>query len=566
MLISSMKEKEKPEFNSITNKMRNKKISRRAALSTAAKTAIGVVVAGVIAGVSGFYIGSSAAKTETLTKTETVTAAKATVTETITKTVTQPVTKEVTKTVTVTASVPATTTQTTVTTAPSTAGVINMYVAQGWYPGENEAMQALVNKFTKETGIGVNLTFLAEADLHKKIIAGCTAGNPPDIAHYRMADHVGQELAWKGWLEDVSEFEDKCKELDYFDWAIDAAYIYDAVRKQKIMAFVPFSVDSTHFTYWRDLLEEAGMPSAPEEIPLEWDEFVDFWKEAQDKLWSKKPEYKEKVYGIGWPSLGGIGVDPGDGWGQIAHMLAWFGFQPLKDGKVVMDSPENIEAMKKVVKWIVDVYNAGYMPKGIIDWGSPDNNKAFHAKQIVSVFNCSLSIPLYWWTQDKDAYFNKTATLSSMPTFNGKKGANLWYSFGWWVFKDGKNKDLAKRFIEWFLKPENINYYLKAKWGREFPASRTVLEYDPFWKNGNSEAGRNDPHIPTFYYRLMEQPGQPVFHQMIPYPSDVTKYGYPLAAAVRVITEGVSVDEAVEDAINDWVNFLKKYQEEIEKW
>lgn len=537
-------------------KLRKGRLTRREALSTAGKIAIGVVVTGVVAGVGGYFAGSSAAPTKTVTETRTVTAAE----KTVTKTVTAPGT-----TVTVTKTVTTPTTVTTSAATPTVTGPITMYFEKGWYPEEDEAKKMLVEKFKKEKGITIDLNIFAEEDAHKKTVAGCIAGTPPDIAFVRMWDWLGQELAWKGWLEDVEDLIDVAKEMEIFDWSLKAAYLWDATEERRKYCFVPFAIDTVHFTYWRDLLEEAGMPTDPDEIPTSFDEFTNFWREAQDELWKKKPEYKEKVYGIGWPSLGGIGVNPGDGWGQIAHIMVWYGWDPIKPEGFVIDTPENIEAFKSAVKWVVDQYEAGYMPKGILEWASPDNNKAFHAKQIISVFNCSMSIPLYWYSKDKTAYFEKLASLPRMPAVTGERGLNLWHTFGWYIFKGAKYKDLAREFVKWFLQPENLNFYMKAAGGRMFPASKAVLEMDPYWREGKTDTGKTDPNLPTVYERLMNGPNEPFIHQMVGYPLNIIDCP-PLAACQKVITGELSLDEAVSEAIESWKNSVKPYEEQIKEF
>jgi multiple sugar transport system substrate-binding protein len=543
----------------VPSKFDRKKISRREALSTAAKVAVGVVVAGVVGGVAGYYAGSTtrppSVKTEIVTKTVISTQ---TVTQTVTATpiittTTPTMTTTTTPTITVTTTVP----------TPTIMGPVTMYFEKGWYPEEDEAKKLLVERFKKEKGITIDLSLFAEEDAHKKTVAGCMAGTPPEIAFVRMWDWLGQDLAWKGWLEDVSELIDVAKEIEIFDWALEAAYLWDSVEGRRKYCFVPFAIDSVHFSYWKDLLTEAGMPTEPDEIPMKFDEFTNFWREAQDRLWKRRPDYKEKVYGIGWPSLGGIGVNPGDGWAQIAHIMCWYGWDPIKPEGFVLDTPENIQAFKSAVKWVVEQYQAGYMPKGILEWASPDNNKAFHAKQIISVFNASMSIPLYWYSTDKTAYFELSASLPRMPSVQGGRGLNLWHTFGWYIFKDARYKDLAKQFVKWFLQPEILNFYMKAAGGRMFPASKMVLEMDPYWKKGKEVIdGKKDPHLPTVYQRLMEGPNKPFIHQRLGYPPHIIDCP-PLVACQKVITGGYSIDEAVKEAINTWKELLKPYEEKI---
>jgi len=544
-----------------------RRVSRREAIGTAAKVAVGVVAAGIVGGIAGYYARAATAppsiKTKTVISTQTITQ---TVTATPTPTRTRTIATVTTPT---TITTPATTITATSTLTPTITGPITIYGEKGWYPAEEEAKRWIAAMFKRETGIEVRLTTLTQEDLVKKVVAGATAGVPPDIVTFTTTTQDYRcHYSWKGWLEDLSEFEDLIKELEIPDWLVQPYILADPTRERFILGGIPITTINVPFHYWMDLLEEAGMPTDPDEIPMKFKEFSDFWKEAQDRLWQKKPDYKEKVYGIGWPSMGGIGTLPGDGLGQIAHLMYWHGWRIERDAKglVKFDTPENREALRKVVKWFAETYQAGYMPKGILEWGSPDNNKAFHARQVISVHNGTMSIALYWYDTDKEKYFKKMRTLTRFPSETGERGMQLWESHAILLFRDAPNKDAAKKFIKWFLQPEILNMYLKAVGGRFFPTSRVVLEMDPFWREGHTDGGKyTDPHLPTVYEMLKKGPNFLVPHNWFPYPWPYIE-AYPMQACHKVVTEGWSVDEAVNWAMKEWRNYVKPYEEQILSW
>jgi multiple sugar transport system substrate-binding protein len=489
------------------------------------------------------------------------------VTQTTTVSTTVPTTSIVTTTVPttslVTTTIPTTTTVVTTPTTTPIGGKLTIIWEKGWYPQEDEAKKWLALTFKRQFGVDVELNIFAEEDAHKKVVAGCQAGNPPDLGFVRMWDWVGQELAWNGWLEDVSDICEKLKSQGLIEkWTYDAAYLYNYQAKKKAYYFVPFAIDSVHFSYWRTYLQTAGVSDKPEDIPLKLDDFYAFWKNAQDKLWEKDPTTKGKVYGIGWPSLGGIGVNPGDGWAQMAHIMAWCGWNPITPQGVQFDTAENVSAFKKAVKYVTDAYFEGYMPPGILDWGSPDNNAAFNSKppSIISVFNASMSIPNYqYYSVGPDAYFDKSASLPNMPSPEGKPGVNLWHTFGWYMFKDGKNKVAARKFIEWFMQPDILNEFMKSSGGRMFPASMSIIESDPFWTQGRTDSGRKDPHLPTVYSRLKYGVNKPIFHQTVGNPGFRVIDAYALAACHRVIKDKLSIDDAVKEANEKWKAAYNEY-------
>ncbi|MGC8915342.1 MAG: ABC transporter substrate-binding protein [Thermosulfidibacteraceae bacterium] len=437
-----------------------------------------------------------------------------------------------------------------------------MYVEKGWYPQEEEAKKWLATFFKKETGISIELTSLSQQDLLNKINVTMVAGNPPEIAWSTIIGDFQADFSWKGWYEDVGEFVDTLKSLDTFDWVIKAMEAFDGTQKKRIYAFLPIAGCNIPIHYWKDLLEMAGMPSNPNEIPTtSLDKLAQFFREAQDKLWQKDPSTKGKVYGIGWPSLGGIGSLPGDGLQQMIHIMLWYGWKPLTEqGDVVMDSSENISAFAEAVEFVTSNLKGGYSPLGMLEWGSPDNNSAFNAKNIISVFNGTMSIPLYWYGQDKAVYFDKTATLPQFP------GAVMWELLGWGLFRQSKNKELAKKFIKWFLQPDIINQFLKASGGRYCPTSRAVLEMDSFWRNGYSTSGKKDPHLPTVYEMLINGKNNiPHIYHWFGHPWGYQD-AYVLAAVHRVMKDGLTPLEAAKEATTKWMNVIKEYRDQIKKW
>jgi len=213
---------------------------------------------------------------------------------------------------------------------------------------------------------------------------------------------------------------------------------------------------------------------------------------------------------------------------------------------------------------ITDLYDEGYMPTGITEWASPDNNTAFHSKGVINVMNASMSIPLGRWSETPDDYFDRTASLREMPlTPDGKPSVNLWHTFGWHIFKDAKNKAAARKFAKWFLEPENLNTYMVSAGGRMFPASQAVIEEEPFWKEGKTDTGRIDPHLPGVYNRLMKGPNEPFWHQMVGHPGFKIIDCYPLAACHRTIVDRWSASDAVAEANDKWSKAVAEYTQQM---
>ena len=110
------------------------------------------------------------------------------------------------------------------------------------------------------------------------------------------------------------------------------------------------------------------------------------------------------------------------------------------------------------------------------------------------------------------------------------------------VFEGSKQKDAAKSFLSYLLKPENLNQFLKkGTKGRFIPVMPKLLE-DAFWKDPA------DPHIPEAVRQLkgLTRPGYEVLH---PAYSAVQDQNIWAKAILSIIQKGVSPEQAADHAI-----------------
>ena len=292
---------------------------------------------------------------------------------------------------------------------------------RGYYKEEDEAMIKIAQDFEKAKGVKVDISFTIQEDLLKKIIAAIQARRVPDVAFCFYNDW--EVMPNNAWTDKLTETTDLIQELKprYNERFLQVAYCYNNVAKKRAYYGVPIEAQIMHIHYWRDLLKEAGMPDAPDKIPLKWEEYWDFWKKAQDALRKKDPAKYGKLFGIGM-------TESSRGTDTIYNFemaLLSFGGQLLdNDGKVIADQPKNREAIVKTLAWFGEMYNSGYVPPDAINWSDGDNNANFHSKSIVMTPNPSLSIPAHWFFNGPEQYFNNMATVE-WPDNPGRRQGEL---------------------------------------------------------------------------------------------------------------------------------------------
>jgi hypothetical protein len=96
-----------------------------------------------------------------------------------------------------------------------------------------------------------------------------------------------------------------------------------------------------------------------------------------------------------------------------------------------------------------------------------------------------------------------------------------------------------------------------------FPPSMEMFESDPFWTVGRTDSGRKDPHLPTVYHRLKYGKNMPQYHQIIGNPGFDIINCYAMAACHRVLTDKLSVDDAVTEANNKWTAAYNSYASQM---
>jgi multiple sugar transport system substrate-binding protein len=198
-----------------------------------------------------------------------------------------------------------------------------------------------------------------------------------------------------------------------------------------------------------------------------------------------------------------------------------------------------------------ELYHGGYVPKSAINWNDADNNNAFHAKQVVAVFNGSLSIELA--LADKKEEYDDVLTHAIPNGNDGKPLPSEIGIFGAVIPKGAKNVEVARDFLKYSIQPTVLNDYLKAGLGRWAIPMPEVAKSDPFWLNSG------DQHRTTYINQILFTETIPLFTAYNPAAAEVdTKHVFQTALA-EMVNGSVKAEDAAAKALNQCKDIFAKY-------
>jgi multiple sugar transport system substrate-binding protein len=362
--------------------------------------------------------------------------------------------------------------------------VLTVWANKGFYKAEDDALLAVVDKFQKATGVKIELSLTSIEDCITKSVGAVEAGTPPDVGYCLTYDfRTTGKWAFEGRLADLSSVVEPMKG-EFVQEALATTLLQGKDGKKAYYA-VPVQRQTMHIQYWKDMLDEAGFKES--DIPKTWDAYWDFWcSKVQAGLRAKG----KRVFGVGQP----LGVASSDTFFSFLMVAAAYDAKIVDDnGKVVLDQPENRANMIKALKNYTDLHAKGCTPPGSVNWQDPDNNVAFHNKQIVMTHNATISIAAKWLddmnnqaltaeqrAEAKKNYEERIATAGFPARPDGKPVTYLAATKTAVVFEQARNKKRAMEFMSFFLKDENLRPFVEGSLGRWYPATVAATQ-SPFW-------------------------------------------------------------------------------------
>ena len=423
---------------------------------------------------------------------------------------------------------------------------LTVWWGKGFYKAEDDALYAAIKKFeAKYPKVKVELSLYAPQEMVPKSVAAMDAGNPPDVSYGDVYDfQVAAKWAFEGKLEDISGLMDPLRPK-FEPAALSTTFLYNDVTKSRAYYAFPIKQQTMHIQYWKDMLADAGFKDT--DIPKDWKGYWDFWCDKVQTGYRQKTG--NRAFGTGFP----MGVDSSDSFFSFLTFMDAYNVKLVSDsGKLLVDDPAVRQGLINAVTDYTSVYTKGCTPPSSTNWKDPDNNVAFHNKTIVMTHNATISIAAKWLddmnsttlteAQRATAKKNYTELIATSAFPNKPDGSKMTYRAAVKVgviFKDAKNKAMAKNFVAFMLDEANLTPYVEGSLGRWFPVTKTAQQ-SAFWKS--------DPHRQVVYNQFMA--GTTPFEFTKNYKFTVLNNENVWAKAMnRVLSEKVPVDKAVDEMI-----------------
>ncbi|HMR33651.1 MAG TPA: extracellular solute-binding protein [Geminicoccaceae bacterium] len=422
-------------------------------------------------------------------------------------------------------------------TLQATAADLNIWWNKSYYPEEDQQFDKTVAAFEKATGIDVEYTYYTNEDVPRKVLAALTANEPPDLAYAFLFDlqHTSR-WAYEDQLEDVS---DVVKEIEphLLPSAVQAVNLLNGATGKRSFYAAPVAQQIEHIHVWKDMLDQAGVDINT--IPKTWEGWWDWWCETAQPAVRKATGDRQK-FGIGHA----MSSSASDTIFAFMMFLNAYDVQIVDaDGKLTVDDPKVREGMIKALASYTKPFLNRCVPPGSVNWQDSDNNVNFLNKITAMVPNPSLSIPASQLNaDDKSIYKEKMITIEWPDKPDGRPIEYIASIKTAVIFKNSKNKQAAKDFLRFFLKPENLGPQLEGALARWFPVDQRLLD-TPFWKD------TSDPHK-TVEVRQYTQRPQSVWphvlnHKLIQINAE-NAWG---VAVTDVVLKGQTPEQAVDTLI-----------------
>ena len=423
--------------------------------------------------------------------------------------------------------------------APSGARAADLVIwwEQGYYAQEDAATREIVAAFEQKTGKQVELLQPAQDEVFDKTQAALEAGQPPDFLFGTSGERQVARWAYEDRLVELEGA--LAPVLDLFDAdTIEVSTLLDGKTGRRGLYALPMGRYSNYVHVWNSLLERAGFTLA--DIPKQWEAFWSFWcDQVQPAV--RKALGREDIWGVGLPmSAAASDTDEELLQFELAYGTPWLD----RDRRLQIDDPAVRAGIIKALDAYTAIWRKGCTPPDSTSWTNLGNNNAFLAQTVVMTLNGSLSIPGALRTTRPDDYYRNAATIDWPDGANGQPLVIAGLIHRAVVFKAGRNPALAGDFVRFLAEEGWLAHWLDFAGDRFMPPMRKLVE-QPFWLD------TSDPHRMRAAIQILTR--QQLINMDVrdhEWQSDrIYEENLWENAVHRVVTEGISPEQAVDEAI-----------------
>jgi multiple sugar transport system substrate-binding protein len=259
---------------------------------------------------------------------------------------------------------------------------------------------------------------------------------------------------------------------------------------------------------------------------------------------------RDDIWGVGLPMSPNVGTENQLEQFQLAYGAPWLD----RDRRLQVDDPAVRAGMVEALDAYTAIWRQGCTPPDAVSWTNADNDKAFLAQTVVMTPNTTLAIPAALRTARPDDYRRNAATIDWPDGVNGQP---LVLDGGFTqavVFKAGGNPALSADFVRFLAEEGWLAHWLNFAGDQWLPPMRKLVEA-PFWLDPSDphrmraaiQILTRTHHSPGIGVRDKEWQSGRIGEEEI--------WG---KAVHRVVAEGISSEQAVDEAIAQIKQILKE--------
>jgi multiple sugar transport system substrate-binding protein len=408
---------------------------------------------------------------------------------------------------------------------------------KGFYPQEDEAVAEIIAAFEQKTRKEVELVQPTQDEILDRAQVALEAGQPPDFLFSTLSERYIPQWAYEDRLADVENALRPV--LDLFDAdAIDVSTMLNGTTGRHGLYALPMGRTSYHVHVWNSLLARAGFTLT--DIPTQWGAFWAFWcDQVQPAV--RKASGREDIWGVGLPmSARASDTDDQLLQFQLANGTPWLDTKRRPQ----LNDPAVRAGLVRALSDYTAIWRKGCTPPGSVNWAGIGNNDAFLARSVVMTANGTLSIPNALKHERPDDYYENAATIDWPADAHGQPLVIVGFMYRAVVFKAGGNPALAREFVRFLAAEGWLAHWLTFEGDRFLPPMRKLVE-QPFWLDPA------DPHRMRAAVQILTRPHL-IYMDLRDNEwrsSRIWRENVWAKAVHRVVTEGISPEQAVDEAI-----------------
>lgn len=361
----------------------------------------------------------------------------------------------------------------------------------GKIAGDPKPFRQLLDRFEKENpGIRIKDEILpSSTDEQHQFYVINLEGKTSDFDVLSMDVIWVPEFAMAGWLRDLSHVLSEKEKKDFFPGPMQAVTYNDSVYA------IPWYIDAGLLYYRKDLLQKYGFSH-----PRSWHELVEIAQYITSK--------EEGLYGFIWQGKQYEGL--------VCNVLEYFwsnGGEVLKEKRVVIDSPENVQALS-FIKDLIVKYKV--TPSLVTTATEEPTRHIFGNGKAVFMRNWPYAWNIF---EREDSPVKDKVGISVLPAFPGNKSASTLGGWQLGINRYSKHPKEAEKLIRFLTSPESqkilattIGYKPTRK---SLYKDKELIEKHPFLVDLYNVFIKARPRPVSPYYMMITQVMQPEFSAAI---------------------------------------------------